>query len=67
MCLIFILLVRDLGALCGVDVYVYVDVIYKYLCPVCILSLYDYICVIPIMLLQDLSTLSIMIVFKFII
>ena len=41
MCLIFILLLLDLGALCGVDVYadvgVDVNVIYKCLCPVCLL------------------------------
>ena len=39
-CLIFILLLQDLGTLCGVDVYedVDVDAIYKYLCPVCFLS-----------------------------
>ena len=40
MCLIFILFFRDLGALCGVDVHVDVDVdvIYKCLYPVCFLS-----------------------------
>ena len=42
MCLIFILLLRDLCALCDVHlyeyVYVYVDVIYNYLCPVCFLN-----------------------------
>ena len=36
----FILLLGDFDTLCGVDVYVDVDVdvIYKYLCPVCLLS-----------------------------
>ena len=40
MCLIFILLLGDFDTLCGVDVYVDVDVdvIYKYLCPLCLLS-----------------------------
>ena len=42
MCLIFILLLRDLCTLCDVHLYVYVyvdvDVIYNYLCPVCFLS-----------------------------
>ena len=42
MCIIFILLLRDLGALCGVVVFVYVDVnvyvTYKYLCPMYFLS-----------------------------
>ena len=39
-CLIFIFFLHDLGTLCGIDVYldVDVDVIYKYLCPVCFLS-----------------------------
>ena len=37
-CLIFILLLRDFGTFYSVDVYVYVDVIYEYLCPVCFLS-----------------------------
>ena len=37
-CLIFILLLRHFGTLCGVDVYVYVDVLYKYLYTVCFLS-----------------------------
>ena len=41
MCLVFILLLRDLDALCGVDVYVDVDVIYKYLCPLCFLNPYN--------------------------
>ena len=38
--LIFNFLLRELGALCGVGVYVDgdVDVIYKYLCPVSFLS-----------------------------
>ena len=42
MCLIFILLLRDLCALCDVHLYEYLyvdaDVIYKYLCPVCFLN-----------------------------
>ena len=39
-CLIFILLLQDLGTLYGVDVYedVHADVIYKYLCHVCFFS-----------------------------
>ena len=37
-CLIFILLLRHFGTLCGVNVYVYVDVLYKYLYTVCFLS-----------------------------
>ena len=40
-CLIFILLLQDFGTLCGVDVYVYVDVVYEYLCPVWFLSPYN--------------------------
>ena len=30
-CLIFILLLGDFGTFCGVDVYVYIDVVYRYL------------------------------------
>ena len=36
--LIFNFLLRELGALCGVDVDVDVDVIFKYLCPFSFLS-----------------------------
>ena len=53
--------------LCVMWIYIYVDVIYKYLCPVCFLSPHnqagwyivfdEYKWVIPIMPLRDLSTL----------